>query len=86
MLGYAIANPTIGLFDLLKIRNCKRLQYSKRKIDDAQLQQWNAAIGLRNRIVHEYMSVDIGIILALVEQRGYKFIVDFLREPFSLSP
>jgi hypothetical protein len=26
MLGYAIANPTLGFFDLLEIRKGKRLQ------------------------------------------------------------
>jgi len=29
----------------------------KKQITDEQLQQWNAAIGLRNCIVHEYMKV-----------------------------
>ena len=58
--------------------------HNKKKIDDAQLQQWNAAIGLRNRIVREYMNVDMSIVLALIEQQGYQFIVDFLQEPILL--
>jgi uncharacterized protein YutE (UPF0331/DUF86 family) len=57
--------------------------HTKKKINDAQLQQWNAAIGLRNRIVHEYMNVDMTVVLALIEQQGYQFIVDFLRQPIS---
>jgi len=56
--------------------------HAKKRITDAQLQQWNAAIGLRNRIVHEYMNVNMVMVFALVEQQGYQFIVDFLREPF----
>ncbi|NOT13864.1 MAG: DUF86 domain-containing protein [Methylococcaceae bacterium] len=54
-----------------------------KKINDAQLQQWNAAIDLRNRIVHDYMSIDMTVVFALIEQQGYQFIVDFLRQPIS---
>ena len=57
--------------------------HTQKKITDIQLQQWNAAIGLRNRIVHEYMNVDMPVVFALVEQQGYQFIVDFLRQPIS---
>ncbi len=57
--------------------------HAKKKLNDEQLQQWNAAVGLRNRIVHEYMNVDMKVVFALIEQRGYQFIVDFLRQPIS---
>ena len=30
--------------------------HAKKHISDAELQQWNAAVGLRNRIVHGYRS------------------------------
>ena len=50
-----------------------------------QLQQWNAAVGLRNRIVHEYMNVDMTVVFTLIEQQGYQFIVDFLRQPISIQ-
>jgi uncharacterized protein YutE (UPF0331/DUF86 family) len=56
--------------------------HTQKKITEVQLQQWNAAIGLRNRIVHEYMNVDMAVVFTLVEQQGYQFIVDFLRQPF----
>ena len=56
--------------------------HTEKKITEAQLQQWNAAIGLHNRIVHEYMNVDMAVVFTLVEQQGYQFIVDFLRQPF----
>lgn len=58
--------------------------HTKKMLSDAQLQQWNAAIGLRNRIVHEYMSVDMTLVLALVDQQGYLFVVDFLRQPIAI--
>ncbi len=33
----SLTQPTLGFFDLIKIRNRKRLQYSKRLINVAQL-------------------------------------------------
>lgn len=44
-----------------------------------QLHLWNAAIGLRNRIVHDYMNIDIEQVLALVESGRYQFVTDFLQ-------
>ncbi|WP_373053834.1 type VII toxin-antitoxin system HepT family RNase toxin [Thioalkalivibrio sp.] len=43
-----------------------------------ELEQWNAIIGLRNRIVHDYMNLDMRRVLQLVESGGYAFVVDFL--------
>jgi uncharacterized protein YutE (UPF0331/DUF86 family) len=63
--------------------DCFASLHTKKKINDAQLQQWNAAIGLRNRIVHDYMSIDMTVVFALIEQQGYQFILDFLRQPIS---
>ncbi len=59
--------------------------HAKKLITHAQLQQWNAAVGLRNRIVHEYMNVDMTLVFALIEQQDYQFIVEFLREPISIQ-
>ena len=36
---------------------------------------------MRNRIVHEYMNVDMTLVFTLIVQEDYQFIVDFLREP-----
>ena len=46
-----------------------------------QLPQWMAIIGLRNRIVHEYMNINIGRVLQLVEQKNYQIVTDFLLSP-----
>lgn len=46
------------------------------------LNQWNAAIGLRNRIVHDYLNVDMEFVYGLVQQDKHLFIADFLRRPF----
>ena len=45
------------------------------------LNHWNAAIGLSNRIVHDYMNVDIQFVYNLVAQDKHCFIADFLRRP-----
>jgi uncharacterized protein YutE (UPF0331/DUF86 family) len=39
---------------------------------------WNALVGIRNRIVHDYMNIDLGRIHALVLEGRYRFVSDFL--------
>lgn len=53
-------------------------------IKTGDLNAWNAAIGLRNRIVHDYMNIDMQRVLELVKNGQYRFITDFLLEPISL--
>jgi len=43
-------------------------------------------IGIRNRIVHDYMNIDMGVILDLVSNERYRFIVDFLSSPIKPEP
>jgi len=45
------------------------------------LPAWNAAIGLRNKIVHDYMNIDMARVLELVRQGHYRFVTAFLLEP-----
>ncbi len=52
-----------------------------REIAEEDLQAWNAAIGLRNRIVHEYMNIDIECVLELVRTDQHKFVTEFLLAP-----
>ena len=47
--------------------------------------RWNAIIGVRNRIVHDYMNIDMQVIQGIVSQGGYRFIVEFLQQPFRES-
>jgi len=49
-----------------------------RQIPEHRLPQWAAIIGLRNRIVHEYMNLDVDRVLALVKNHEYTLVVDFL--------
>jgi len=51
------------------------------KITQDDLAQWNAAIGLRNRIVHDYMNVDMQFVYGLILADKHVFVADFLRQP-----
>ncbi len=55
-------------------------------IRDNDLTAWNAAIGLRNRIVHDYMNIDMHRVLDLVKNEQYRFIADFLQAPITIDP
>jgi len=50
-------------------------------ISREQLNDWNRAVGLRNRIVHEYMNIQMEQVLGLVSKGDYQFVVDFLMQP-----
>ena len=49
----------------------------------SDLTLWNAAIGLRNRIVHDYMNIDMRRVLELVKNGQYRFITEFLLAPIT---
>ena len=55
---------------------------SQQWIDSADLPQWNAAVGLRNRIVHDYMNIDMEQVLALVANKQDAFVREFLLKEF----
>jgi uncharacterized protein YutE (UPF0331/DUF86 family) len=50
-------------------------------VKTSDLTSWNAAIGLRNRIVHDYMNIDLLRVLELVKNEQYRFITEFLLAP-----
>ncbi len=52
-------------------------------VKTSSLTDWNAAIGLRNRIVHDYMNIDMHRVLELVKKEQYRFITDFLLAPIT---
>jgi uncharacterized protein YutE (UPF0331/DUF86 family) len=54
-------------------------------IKTSELTSWNAVIGLRNRIVHDYMNIDMQRVLELVKTEQYKFIADFLMKPIDIN-
>lgn len=52
-------------------------------IPQDQLPAWNAIIGLRNRIVHDYMNIDMRQVQELVAMGRHEFVTVFLLEPIS---
>lgn len=44
---------------------------------------WARIVGLRNRIVHDYMNISMPMILAFVTTAQEQFVVDFLLKDFS---
>lgn len=55
-------------------------------IPQEQIPQWNAVIGLRNRIVHDYMNIDFEQVVVLVRSRQEEIILDFLMRPIAVGP
>jgi uncharacterized protein YutE (UPF0331/DUF86 family) len=47
-------------------------------IEAVDLTAWNAVIGLRNRIVHDYMNIDMDQVMNWVVEDKEQFIVQFL--------
>lgn len=46
-----------------------------------ELDQWKAIVGLRNKIVHDYMNIKIELILNFVKNKQYQTIIAFLLQP-----
>lgn len=51
-------------------------------ITPADLPAWNAIIGLRNRLVHDYMNIDMEQVTALLTADKDQFVVRFLLKEF----
>ena len=51
------------------------------KLTQQELTQWNATIGLRNRIVHDYMNIDINFVYELITSNRHQLIGEFLCKP-----
>lgn len=51
----------------------------------ADVAAWHASVGLRNRIVHDYMNLDMSIVLTLVTQQRYVMLSDFLLQPIAID-
>ena len=55
------------------------------KLGGGSIEEWNAIIGLRNRIVHDYMGIDMTVVLGLVRDRRYRLVTEFLMQPIASS-
>ena len=47
-----------------------------------ELNQWKKIIGLRNTIVHEYMKVNMKLVMNVILEKKYEFVLAFLNLPF----
>ena len=47
-------------------------------INADQLRDWTAAIGMRNRIVHEYLNVSMAVVEEIIVKQYYQLQIDFL--------
>jgi len=52
-------------------------------LDAGELPAWKALIGLRNRIVHDYMNVSMPLVQEWVVQQREQFVLDFLLRPLA---
>jgi len=68
--------PVSGYDAFKALANCGQ-------IAPADLPAWNAIIGLRNRIVHDYMDIDMDQVTALVMADKDQFVVQFLCKDFA---
>jgi uncharacterized protein YutE (UPF0331/DUF86 family) len=50
-------------------------------LDESSMRNWTSAIGLRNRIVHDYLNVDMSVVEALILNQQYMLQVQFLLTP-----
>lgn len=53
------------------------------EIKQADLEKWNSVVGLRNRIAHDYMNIDMKLVYQIIIQKQYLFITDFLCKPIT---
>ena len=52
------------------------------QLTQAELPAWNPIIGLRNRIVHDYMNIDMDQVMSLIAGNKDQFVVRFLVKDF----
>lgn len=70
--GLTVPVSAYDAFDLLR---------QKGRITQAELGMWQKVIGLRNRIVHDYLNLDKALVCSLIEQDAYNFVIEFLKQP-----
>lgn len=67
----------------LLVRRRVKTIFAIGQLAPGQLDEWNAIVGLRNRIIHEYMNLAIKRALMLVNEAKYRFVTAFLLAPIT---
>ena len=55
------------------------------QLGGGSIEEWNSIIGLRNRIVHDYMNIDMAVVLSIVHDERYRLVTEFLMQPIAVS-
>ena len=61
------------------------LLQQKQWITQQDLAAWQLAIGLRRRIIHDYLNLDDSVIYHLIQTDAYRFMIDFLNRPIETN-
>ncbi|MDD2661116.1 MAG: DUF86 domain-containing protein [Methylococcales bacterium] len=67
-------NPPLDAYDSFN----KLAELGKLSLDE--LKQWRKVIGMRNALVHDYLTIDSELLHTLLAEQTYLFLIDFINK------